>query len=622
MVKKNVLASCGGKAMLADFGVACVLPKVATTLESSTLRWAAPELVRGDGPNRPTKESDIWAFGSLCLEIFARMEPYQEFDNTATMQAQVLSLIAQGRSPEKPDFASTHFIELTKSQKEEVHKLIWERCWEIDPKDRPTSNHIKIFIRSLNIPDRCAPIESDSDGLKEVVRKIRYKSVINYGQAYKPRLRNRDTEPGAGVEQSSQEHRASDSLSTTTGPRSLDNDRTVAGSQPRPLNNLAPNLTLPPRKVSWQVGSSSKRSPRASECLTLALGLVLHKAGFSLLRELRGDEAQHLVDFLNNVVLEEETGLDHIERKCILSLLSKIVKSAQVYPQSFELSNIECYFNEPISSGGFGDIYKGKLGGKVVCLKVPSSIRYGPRIMRMENGDLHHYLTAIPKTNPLPFILDIISGLEHLHTSDIVHSDLKAANVLVSSSHRAVLADFGLSFMSMTTVQTPQGEIGSRRWAALEKLLTGDLASPTIKSDIWAFGCVCHEILTHKKPYHELSEGQVVLALLCNRKPSDNREYCAELAEVTVKSIWRIMDWTWNSDPEKRPTATEVKAALVERKLMDDSDPIPDPDITALMQEVKGARNTYEIDYDSVSKTLLRVKSALEPAHGTPGEDT
>ncbi|KAF5357748.1 hypothetical protein D9756_001174 [Leucocoprinus leucothites] len=679
---KNVLVSHEKRAMLTDFGVAHILTTAATTLETSTLRWTAPELVRDGGPNRPTKESDIWAFGTLCLEIFARVEPYQEYDNTATMQAQVLSLIIRGRSPEKPHFASTHFIELTESQKEEVYKLIWERCWELDPKNRPTSNHIKIFIRSLNIPDRRALIESDSDGLKEVVRRIRYKSVINYGQVYKTLLRieqssavipgdkpsqfpgsqNRDPEPGDGVGQDSQRHHAPDSLSTAPRPRTLDNDHIVTGSQPRPINNLAPNLTLPPKKFSWHVGSASKRSPRASECLTLALGLVQRKAGFYLLSELWGDEAQHLVDFLNNV-LEEENDLDHRERKYILNLLSKIVKSAQVYPQSFELSSIKCYFNEPIFVGSFGDIYEGELGGKVVCLKVPrlysrserqtlikmymkelvlqSSISHpavlplcgiyssdGTSFTRiclvspwMENGDLQHYLAAFPKTNPLPLISDIISGLEHLHTSGIVHSNLKATNVLVSGSHRAMLTDFGVSYVAMTTVETTQRMGGTARWMAPELILAYGLMLPTTKSDIWGFGCVCHEILAHKVPYHDLVHDiAVIRAIFDGIKPSNNREYCAELAEDTVENIWRIMGWAWSRHPTERPTATHIKASLVALNLMDYSDPNPDPDIAALMQEVKRARNTSELDYDNVSETLLHVKSALEPAHGVSEE--
>ena len=47
----------------------------------------------------------------------------------------------------------------------------------------------------------------------------------------------------------------------------------------------------------------------------------------------------------------------------------------------------------------------------------------------------------------LPILRDVASGVRFLHAADpqIVHSDLKASNVLVDSRFRGKVADFGLS---------------------------------------------------------------------------------------------------------------------------------------------------------------------------------
>lgn len=59
--------------MLCDFGLANVVGEMTKMSVSSVLqgsgncRWMAPEVVIDDGPL--SKESDIWAFGMVILEV-------------------------------------------------------------------------------------------------------------------------------------------------------------------------------------------------------------------------------------------------------------------------------------------------------------------------------------------------------------------------------------------------------------------------------------------------------------------------------------------------------------------------------------------------------------------------
>ncbi|KXN83511.1 Mitogen-activated protein kinase kinase kinase 3 [Leucoagaricus sp. SymC.cos] len=89
---------------------------------------------------------------------------------------------------------------------------------------------------------------------------------------------------------------------------------------------------------------------------------------------------------------------------------------------------------------------------------------------------------------------DVISGLEYLHDFGIVHADLKAKNVLVSESKRAVLADFGASRISEALPTTSvNGATGTPYWMAPE-LLIEEGSSPSRESDVWSFGCLCYEV--------------------------------------------------------------------------------------------------------------------------------
>lgn len=79
MSQANVLVDDQGQAKIADFGLARIVDSQASTVGRTSLkgrgsiRWQAPELLdpkRFQGELcRTTKESDVYAFASVCLEV-------------------------------------------------------------------------------------------------------------------------------------------------------------------------------------------------------------------------------------------------------------------------------------------------------------------------------------------------------------------------------------------------------------------------------------------------------------------------------------------------------------------------------------------------------------------------
>ena len=69
----------------------------------------------------------------------------------------------------------------------------------------------------------------------------------------------------------------------------------------------------------------------------------------------------------------------------------------------------------------------------------------------MEHGSLydilHNETMPIDADLLLPILRDIAQGMRFLHSANpqVLHGDLKAANILVDSKFRAKVADFGLS---------------------------------------------------------------------------------------------------------------------------------------------------------------------------------
>ncbi|KAG8984489.1 hypothetical protein FRB94_009977 [Tulasnella sp. JGI-2019a] len=96
-------------------------------------------------------------------------------------------------------------------------------------------------------------------------------------------------------------------------------------------------------------------------------------------------------------------------------------------------------------------------------------------------------------------ITGIASGLAYLHTNNVIHGDLKAANILLDNLLQPKICDFGLTKVLHSgydlTSKALKGA-GSCRWMSPELLIGGDSAVKTAASDIYAFGIVIAEVLS------------------------------------------------------------------------------------------------------------------------------
>ncbi|KAH7322051.1 kinase-like domain-containing protein [Rhizoctonia solani] len=69
----------------------------------------------------------------------------------------------------------------------------------------------------------------------------------------------------------------------------------------------------------------------------------------------------------------------------------------------------------------------------------------------MEEGNLRQYLQSNARVDRYPLCIQVAQGVEYLHDNNMIHGDLKAINVLVSSDHILKLTDFDHSIMAECT---------------------------------------------------------------------------------------------------------------------------------------------------------------------------
>ncbi|KIO21978.1 hypothetical protein M407DRAFT_79667, partial [Tulasnella calospora MUT 4182] len=169
------------------------------------------------------------------------------------------------------------------------------------------------------------------------------------------------------------------------------------------------------------------------------------------------------------------------------------------------------------------------------------------------NGNVSEFLAKgdweIPER-----IQDTFEGIKYLHTRQppICHGDLKSFNILVNSSYRAVITDFGsarvISALGDEALSIDSGPAWSLRWAAPE-VMNGE--RPSLSSDIWAAGWVCWEVMTDKVPFPELnSAGVITLTVIQGAVPSPRED--GQLGQIVA--LCSLMTDCWTFDPKARPS--------------------------------------------------------------------
>ncbi|KAD0059707.1 hypothetical protein E3N88_44857 [Mikania micrantha] len=328
-----------------------------------------------------------------------------------------------------------------------------------------------------------------------------------------------------------------------------------------------------PEPLSFDLNPSSRKSKskRVAIALGISLGclaLLLVSLGVLLWKRSR-NQKQSILD-INDI---PEEGLMNLG-----NLRSFTFKELQYATDNFNTKNI-------LGAGGFGNVYKGKLGdGTMVAVKRLKDINgtAGESQFRTEleliSLAVHRNLlrlvgycaTPVERLLVYPFMsngsvasrlrgkpsldwnarkriaIGAARGLLYLHEQcdpKIIHRDVKAANVLLDEFNEAVVGDFGLAKLldhadSHVTTEVVVPNESFRVWKTVNNQKGAMLewhALPTVLHGHMACTCVCKlvQLQGARNHYDQIDVGEMLqVALLCTQYTPAHRPRMSEVVRM------------------------------------------------------------------------------------------
>ncbi len=176
--------------------------------------------------------------------------------------------------------------------------------------------------------------------------------------------------------------------------------------------------------------------------------------------------------------------------------------------------------------------------------------------------DLHKmiYYQQTPLQTNKKLMVDILLGIEYVHSRGIIHRDMKPSNILISFEGEkgdipvAKLCDFNLSKpFTVQGVNSP-------------KIITSCYRPPEIvdgklydmKVDIWSIGCIFYEMICKKRIVSGYKDNEIGKEIQKMLKKTAGVPVYAQHIPKEYKNILPLFENIFTISPEKRWTATQL----------------------------------------------------------------
>ena len=163
----------------------------------------------------------------------------------------------------------------------------------------------------------------------------------------------------------------------------------------------------------------------------------------------------------------------------------------------------------------------------------------------------------LARTEFVNLAVQLAEALEYAHEHEIVHCDIKPANVMVNALGQAKLLDFGLAKIAQLRVtEGRDGDIAGTPGAMSPEQASGQPLD--VRSDVFSFGSLLYEMAAGVPAFSGATARETMDAVIVNDPPP-----LESLRPDLPRALHSVLRKALNKDPRRRPQSmTEVLSEL------------------------------------------------------------
>ena len=180
-----------------------------------------------------------------------------------------------------------------------------------------------------------------------------------------------------------------------------------------------------------------------------------------------------------------------------------------------------------------------------------------------DKGDLYQKISQFKKIGCLIEEIDVwkifiqmVKGLKALHDLNILHRDLKSANIFLFSDGSAKIGDLNVS--KVVNKGLGYTQTGTPYYASPEVWKDQPY---DIKSDIWSLGCVTFEMLALRPPFRAENMDKLYNKVIKGQYGKISDRYSDDIKEI-IKLLLKV-------NPKERPNCTQILNHDIIKKRLD-----------------------------------------------------